>query len=64
MAWYYRGMGFNKEAADKGALRIRTKYKCKTKVIKSKDPFGGFLYKVYADKKGARVVTLAESKRR
>lgn len=64
MAWYYMGMGFNKDAADKGAARIRKKYKCKTKVTKGKDPIGGYLYKVYADKKGARVVTLAESKRR
>ena len=50
MAWYYYGMGFNAKAAKDGAKKIEKKYGVKTQIKKSKDPIGGYLYKVYTSK--------------
>jgi len=50
MAWYYYGMGFNAKAARDGAKKLEKKWDVKTKIEKSKDPLGGFFYKVYISK--------------
>ena len=50
MRWYYWGMGFNSAAARKKAIQLGKKENCKIKITKSKDPLGGYMYKLWTSK--------------
>ena len=50
MRWYYYGIGHKaKETRDK-AKRLAEHHGCKFKIVRTKDPIGGFMYKVFFSK--------------
>jgi len=54
MNYYYYGMGFRKIEAEKKAKVMADRNGCKYKISKSKDPIGGFIYKVYFSKRNVK----------